>query len=568
MKTITFYSYKGGVGRTLALVNIANRLAEFGKKVCIIDFDLEAPGLAHKYRHQIDLPIKKGIVDYIYEFSANNNLIESISDFHTIIRTNYKSQNIFFIPAGNTDSGEYWKKLSKISWWDIFYSENSVGIPFFLDLKEKIIESFSPDYLLIDTRTGITEISAITMSILADSVVVFAANNYENIAGSQKIIETITKKENNLLDNIKEIHFTITRIPLPLTPENKTAEKELLLSIEKKISNSLLINNRKLDSFNIIHSDRDTEFNEQVKIGYDFDKKDKNKIENQVYSISFEYLSLFNSLTKNELSEEEKIKFDHIKQFEQIIEKAKRSLKKLSQETLSQINEAKELLPDNPESYLIEGMFYMYSKNYAKAIQSFNKSIELGDVAGEALFYRSYINSFMGNNKEALADINQYLDCNFSQNRISAKIFQLIIKERLGFDVSKLLNTVNKIISEHPDKPELYNLRSNFHRIMKNYEDALVDIYKALELDSENPIYYGTLAEIKAKQGDKLDFYRNFDMSLQKGYDAFDILNQNIDIQNIYKEFYTDEKFISILEKNSQFDFINHIKLSELGKKI
>jgi cellulose biosynthesis protein BcsQ len=26
MKTITFYSYKGGVGRTLALVNIANRL--------------------------------------------------------------------------------------------------------------------------------------------------------------------------------------------------------------------------------------------------------------------------------------------------------------------------------------------------------------------------------------------------------------------------------------------------------------------------------------------------------------------------------------------------------------
>ncbi|MBU0764165.1 MAG: AAA family ATPase, partial [Bacteroidetes bacterium] len=38
MKTITFYSYKGGVGRTLALANIAKRLAEFGKKVCLIDF--------------------------------------------------------------------------------------------------------------------------------------------------------------------------------------------------------------------------------------------------------------------------------------------------------------------------------------------------------------------------------------------------------------------------------------------------------------------------------------------------------------------------------------------------
>ena len=45
MKTITFYSYKGGVGRSLTLSNIATRLADLGKKVCIIDFDLEAPGL-------------------------------------------------------------------------------------------------------------------------------------------------------------------------------------------------------------------------------------------------------------------------------------------------------------------------------------------------------------------------------------------------------------------------------------------------------------------------------------------------------------------------------------------
>lgn len=49
MKTITFYSYKGGVGRSLALVNIATRLAEFGKKVCVLDFDLEAPGLHLKF---------------------------------------------------------------------------------------------------------------------------------------------------------------------------------------------------------------------------------------------------------------------------------------------------------------------------------------------------------------------------------------------------------------------------------------------------------------------------------------------------------------------------------------
>lgn len=45
MYTITFYSFKGGVGRTMALVNVAAQLAEMGRKVLVVDFDLEAPGL-------------------------------------------------------------------------------------------------------------------------------------------------------------------------------------------------------------------------------------------------------------------------------------------------------------------------------------------------------------------------------------------------------------------------------------------------------------------------------------------------------------------------------------------
>ena len=42
---VTFYSYKGGGGRTLALINTAAYLAEKGNRVLLLDFDLEAPGL-------------------------------------------------------------------------------------------------------------------------------------------------------------------------------------------------------------------------------------------------------------------------------------------------------------------------------------------------------------------------------------------------------------------------------------------------------------------------------------------------------------------------------------------
>jgi len=45
---ITFYSYKGGTGRSMALANVAWVLASNGRRVLVIDWDLEAPGL-HRY---------------------------------------------------------------------------------------------------------------------------------------------------------------------------------------------------------------------------------------------------------------------------------------------------------------------------------------------------------------------------------------------------------------------------------------------------------------------------------------------------------------------------------------
>src|SRR4051794_22775320 len=41
----TFYSYKGGVGRSMALANIAECFREKHLRVLMVDWDLEAPGL-------------------------------------------------------------------------------------------------------------------------------------------------------------------------------------------------------------------------------------------------------------------------------------------------------------------------------------------------------------------------------------------------------------------------------------------------------------------------------------------------------------------------------------------
>ena len=47
---VTFYSFKGGVGRSMCVANVADILARQGLRVLMIDFDLEAPGLEQYFQ--------------------------------------------------------------------------------------------------------------------------------------------------------------------------------------------------------------------------------------------------------------------------------------------------------------------------------------------------------------------------------------------------------------------------------------------------------------------------------------------------------------------------------------
>jgi MinD-like ATPase involved in chromosome partitioning or flagellar assembly len=249
MKTITFYSYKGGVGRSLTLANIALRLSEFNKKVCLIDFDLEAPGLPIKFSKFVKEPIESGLVDYIHEYSNNGILPTSILPYCIKFAIN-RNRNLTLIPAGNIDSNTYWKKLSSIDWYSLVY-ENRNSVSFFLDLKEKIRREINPDFLLIDSRTGISEMSGITISLLADDVVVISANNDENLQGSKKIIDSLLNPNNSLLGKTPKITFILSRIPFTDLPEDRAKEQLLVTKVQNQINLSLN------QEFFIIHSDRE-----------------------------------------------------------------------------------------------------------------------------------------------------------------------------------------------------------------------------------------------------------------------------------------------------------------------
>ncbi len=72
-RVVTFYSYKGGTGRTMALANVAWILAASGRRVLVVDWDLESPGLHRFFLPFLDestVSATPGVIDMINDYAT------------------------------------------------------------------------------------------------------------------------------------------------------------------------------------------------------------------------------------------------------------------------------------------------------------------------------------------------------------------------------------------------------------------------------------------------------------------------------------------------------------------
>jgi MinD-like ATPase involved in chromosome partitioning or flagellar assembly len=95
----TFYSYKGGVGRTMALANLAIILARLGRKVLIVDLDLEAPGL-DRYFTTLEMRSsrKGGMIDLLLAASKGRKDFPDWHDYISAVLV--EGQKIALLSAG------------------------------------------------------------------------------------------------------------------------------------------------------------------------------------------------------------------------------------------------------------------------------------------------------------------------------------------------------------------------------------------------------------------------------------------------------------------------------------
>jgi len=210
MYVMTFYSFKGGVGRTMALLNVAGELIRGGRTVLVVDFDLEAPGI-DTYKLPRPTTNTPGIVEYVTEY-LNTGKAPSCSNFFyespDIVKGNGR---LLIMPSGRQQRPEYAAELAAIDWQDLY--ANREGFLLFENLRAEWKNKLQPDYVLIDSRTGHTDVTGICTRQLPDAVAVFFHPDEQNRRGLTSVVQQIRQEATSPRQKEIKLYFVMSNVP-------------------------------------------------------------------------------------------------------------------------------------------------------------------------------------------------------------------------------------------------------------------------------------------------------------------------------------------------------------------
>lgn len=191
-------------------------LARFGHSVCVVDFDIESPGLPEKFSSIEALPqVDWGLVDYIHE-ARRGGKHPPLSDRLIRLTAPGGSGVIHLFPAGSIH-GSYFDTIASPDWFNFLLSieAHTNTRAFFLELRANIEATLhpKPDFLLIDSRSGVTELGGICTRLLADETVILTNDGADSLSGTNAILRSFEVARNAGRDAPNKVHLVLTRTP-------------------------------------------------------------------------------------------------------------------------------------------------------------------------------------------------------------------------------------------------------------------------------------------------------------------------------------------------------------------
>ena len=172
-KIISIHSFRGGTGKSNITANLGYALAAKGKKVCIVDTDVQSPGI----HIPLQLTNHKGasLNDFLFNDVGINDVSVDISS-----RLELPEHSLYIVPSSiNTQA------ITKIL--KEGYSVSALG-----DAYKEIQKNLDLDYLLIDTHPGLNEETLLSIA-MSDVLFVVMRPDKQDFQGTSVTIDIANK---------------------------------------------------------------------------------------------------------------------------------------------------------------------------------------------------------------------------------------------------------------------------------------------------------------------------------------------------------------------------------------
>ena len=181
---VSFYSLRGGVGRTTALAYTGRILAHKGWKVICVDMDLEAPGLPVILGKEKEITGDQGVVHLLFQLDKG----EEIDPVKHLIRV-VDDEEFYCLPAGVPDANyaRILRFIDPLSW----YQEERNPLRLLIERLREPSLPFTPDVILLDARTGLTPISAPLLFDLSDMATIVFFPHPQAKAGTEALVKAL-----------------------------------------------------------------------------------------------------------------------------------------------------------------------------------------------------------------------------------------------------------------------------------------------------------------------------------------------------------------------------------------
>ena len=193
----------------MALANISYLLASRNKKILMIDWDLEAPGL-ERYFEIDDFTISKsdnGLLQYLDALKKGEVTEEDYLEYCWEIRLD-SSTTLQLMTSGRDANTSKYSKLLETFDWNTFFTEGKGG--YHLDELRNVWKA-DFDHVLIDSRTGLSDSSGICTIFMPDILVPMFTANYQSLFGIKDTVEFINKARQSL--EVDRMALTILPVP-------------------------------------------------------------------------------------------------------------------------------------------------------------------------------------------------------------------------------------------------------------------------------------------------------------------------------------------------------------------